>query len=309
MGARVKDPLPDWVRREAGLTDLPNALYQAHFPDSGERLTGARQRLAFDEIFFLQLGVLRQKNAWQNRNARKYDTTDEWIQDLLQTLPYPLTGAQQRALADVRSDLVSGRPMNRLLQGDVGSGKTVIAALAIAMLAHHGVQSAIMAPTSILADQHYKTLLRIFCAEQNQTDSDTSVLTQDQIRLLVGATSETEKQAIREGLANGEIKVIVGTHALLEDPVVFANLQLAVVDEQHRFGVEQRAILRSKGVNPHLLVMTATPIPRSLALTVYGDLDISVIDEMPPGRQVIDTHVLYPRERERAYALSTRPGR
>ncbi len=193
--------------------------------------------------------------------------------------------------------------MNRLLQGDVGSGKTVIAALAIAMLARHGAQSAMMAPTSILADQHYKTLLRIFCGEQNQPDSFSPVLTQSQIRLLVGATSETEKQAIREGLANGEIKVIVGTHALLEEPVVFADLQLAVVDEQHRFGVEQRAILRSKGDNPHLLVMTATPIPRSLALTVYGDLDLSVIDEMPPGRQVIETYVLFPRERERAYAL------
>ncbi len=302
-GPRVQDPLPEYVLKDAGLTDLPNALFQAHFPDTADKLAAARHRLAFDEIFYLQLGVLRQKNAWQNRNARVYDTPDEWLQTQVQALPYPLTQAQQRALADVRLDLASGHPMNRLIQGDVGSGKTVIAALAMAMLARHGAQSAMMAPTSILAEQHYKSLLGLLCGAQNQPVSSPPVLTPNQVRLMVGATSETEKQSIREGLANGEIKVIVGTHALLEEPVIFKDLQLAVVDEQHRFGVEQRAILRSKGENPHLLVMTATPIPRSLALTVYGDLDITVIDEMPPGRQAVDTHVLFPRERERAYAL------
>jgi ATP-dependent DNA helicase RecG len=300
---RVKDPLPDWLRRDSGLIDLPSALLQAHFPDSADRLATARHRLAFDEIFYLQLGVLRQKNAWQNRRARVYDTPDEWLQAQVQALPYPLTSAQQRALADVRADLASGRPMNRLLQGDVGSGKTVIAAMAIAMLARHGAQSAMMAPTSILAEQHYNSLLRIFCGEQSQADAFSPLLPPNQLRLLIGSTNETEKQAVRQGLANGEVKVVVGTHALIEEPVVFKDLQLAVVDEQHRFGVDQRAILRSKGNNPHLLVMTATPIPRSLALTVYGDLDLSIIDEMPPGRQVIETYVLYPRERERAYAL------
>jgi len=186
--------------------------------------------------------------------------------------------------------------MNRLLQGDVGSGKTVVAAMAIAMVVQHGPQAAVLAPTSILAEQHYKNLCNLLAGEGG-------VITDEQIHIMVGATPETEKQEIREKLANGSIKVIIGTHALLEDPVVFQNLQLAVIDEQHRFGVEQRAELRGKGENPHLLVMTATPIPRSLALTVYGDLELTVMDEMPPGRQPVETFVLTPLERERAYTL------
>jgi ATP-dependent DNA helicase RecG len=190
--------------------------------------------------------------------------------------------------------------MNRLLQGDVGSGKTVIAALAVSMVARADAQSALMAPTSILAEQHYKSFLKIL-ADAPQPAA--SLLRPEQIRIMIGATSEAEKREIRAGLADGSIKVIIGTHALIEEPVVFSNLQFVIVDEQHRFGVEQRAALRSKGENPHLLVMTATPIPRSLALTVYGDLDLSVIDEMPPGRQPVNTYVLTPRERERAYTL------
>jgi ATP-dependent DNA helicase RecG len=175
------------------------------------------------------------------------------------------------------------------------------------MLSHHGAQSAMLAPTSILAEQHYRSMLRLL-AESGTHPSDSvsnipPVLQPEQIRLLLGSTPELEKQEIRDGLANGNILLVVGTHALLEDPVTFSNLQLAVIDEQHRFGVDQRAILRSKGDNPHLLVMTATPIPRSLALTVYGDLDLSVMDEMPPGRQPIQTQVFYPRERERAYVF------
>jgi len=198
------------------------------------------------------------------------------------------------------------------LQGDVGSGKTIIAALAVAIIAQHGAQSAFMAPTSILADQHYRNLQRILCRVdqagfnglQNETvQPDGVVLQPDQISLLIGSTPESEKSLIREGLASGAIKLVIGTHALIEDPITFSDLQLVVVDEQHRFGVEQRSILRSKGSNPHLLVMTATPIPRSLALTVYGDLDLSVMDEMPPGRQPVETQVFYPRERERAYAI------
>jgi ATP-dependent DNA helicase RecG len=194
-----------------------------------------------------------------------------------------------------------------LLQGDVGSGKTVIAALGIAMLSRHNAQSALLAPTSILAEQHYRSMLSLLAWNVNGAlatgDEIHSPLRAEQIRLLIGATPEAEKQEIRAGLVNGDIKLVVGTHALLEEPVNFSNLQLAVIDEQHRFGVDQRAILRSKGENPHLLVMTATPIPRSLALTVYGDLDLSVIDEMPPGRQPIQTQVFYPRERERAYVF------
>jgi ATP-dependent DNA helicase RecG len=295
--ARVRDPLPDAVRADAGLIPLPTALLHAHFPASFDQLKAARFRLAFDEIFLMQLGVQRQKRSWQDRTARVFETPDDWLEAQVARLPYALTGAQQRALADARADLASGRPMNRLLQGDVGSGKTVVAALALAMVFRHGSQTAIIAPTGILAEQHYKNLSKLLVA------GDEALLRPEQIRLLVGATPQGERDEIFAALAGGDVKVLVGTHALLEDPVTFADLQMAVIDEQHRFGVQQRAALRNKGENPHLLVMTATPIPRSLALTVYGDLDLSVMDEMPPGRQEIETQVFFPRERERAYQL------
>jgi ATP-dependent DNA helicase RecG len=189
--------------------------------------------------------------------------------------------------------------MNRLLQGDVGSGKTVIAALACMIVIQGGAQTAFLAPTSILADQHFQSLKDLLTTGQGG-------LKEDQIQLLIGATPENEKKVIRQGLKNGEIKLIVGTHALLQDPVEFQRLQLAIVDEQHRFGVDQRGKMRDKGSNPHLLVMTATPIPRSLALTLYGDLEFSIIDEKPPGRLPVETHVLFPRELERAYGLIRR---
>ncbi|MBN1668927.1 MAG: ATP-dependent DNA helicase RecG [Anaerolineales bacterium] len=293
---RVADPYNDQLLDEAGLQDLPTALMQVHFPTSWENLRAARHRLAFDEIFLLQLGVLQQKRTWQERNAQIFQTADEWIEQRLATLPFELTAAQQRALDDLRQDLAAGRPMNRLLQGDVGSGKTVIAALGIAMVVQAGSQAAMMAPTSILAEQHYRNMLNFLTGLVNG-------LQPEQIQLMVGATPEAEKEMIRQGLADGSIKVVIGTHALIEDPVAFADMQMVVIDEQHRFGVQQRASLRSKGSNPHLLVMTATPIPRSLALTVYGDLDLSIIDEMPPGRQAIQTHLLIPKERERAYSF------
>jgi ATP-dependent DNA helicase RecG len=301
---RVSDHIPENVRRSAGLLNLPTALLEAHFPSSFDNLEAARYRLAFDEVFLLQMGVLHQKRHWEDRTARVFETTDEWQTTWTETLPYQLTAAQQQALHDVRADLASGRPMNRLLQGDVGSGKTVIAGLAIAIVAKHGSQAALMAPTSILAEQHYHTLLNLLTlSNEKAEDVAKTGLHADQIRLMIGSTPDAEKQAIREGLNLGEIKLVIGTHALIEEPVLFHDLQLVVVDEQHRFGVEQRAALRSKGQNPHLFVMTATPIPRSLALTVYGDLDLTVINEMPPGRQAVDTHVLFPRERERAYTL------
>lgn len=293
---RVPDPLPEAVRSAAAVIALPQALLQVHFPDSQEILRAARERLAFDEIFLLQLGVQQQKRAWQNRAGRVFSVTEDWLNAQLAGLPYALTGAQQRALADLQADLRSGQPMNRLLQGDVGSGKTVIAALAMAIVVQGGAQAALMAPTSILAEQHLKSVRRTLCGEGG-------LLPESAVRLLVGATGEAERREILAGLADGSVKILVGTHALVEQPVVFRDLQLAVIDEQHRFGVEQRAALRKKGENPHLLVTTATPIPRSLALTIYGDLDLSVMDELPPGRQVIGTHVLLPRERERAYQL------
>ena len=297
---RVPDYLPTFIREAAGLVDLSTALAQAHFPDSQERLKAARDRLAFDEIFFLQLGVLRQKRSWQSGTAEIFEASQEWLDLQFARLPYQLTGAQSRVLAELFADLKSGRPMNRLLQGDVGSGKTIVAALALATVAYAGAQGALLAPTSILAEQHYRSLSR-FLAEP--LDEKPAPLDSTHIRLLVGDTSEAEKEEIRTGLADGSIRLVIGTHALLEDPVTFQHLQMVVVDEQHRFGVAQRGQLRAKGSNPHLLVMTATPIPRSLALTVYGDLDLSVMDEMPVGRIPIETHVLHPLERERAYHL------
>lgn len=299
-GPRLRDYMPASILKSARLLDLGNAISQIHFPDSFEQLTAARNRLSFDEIFLLQLGVLSQKRHWQQYPGHVFDISDEWLQQRLSVLPFELTGAQKRAIADLRADLVSGQPMNRLLQGDVGSGKTIVAALGMAIVAAHNAQSAIMAPTSILAEQHYRNLQEFFAASLPDAESS---LKPDQIRLLIGDTPESEKQLIRQGLEDGTIKVVVGTHALLEDPIRFQNLQFAVIDEQHRFGVAQRAILRSKGQNLHLLVMTATPIPRSLALTVYGDLDLTIMDEMPAGRQPIVTRVLYPHEREQAYQL------
>jgi len=293
---KLTDHLPETILQAADLPDLGTALLQAHFPDSDTKLQAARQRLAFDEIFFLQTGVLRQRRDWQSAPGRIFEVEETWLEARLGALPFALTNAQKMAVADIRADLKSGLPMNRLLQGDVGSGKTVVAALAAAMVNASGAQAAIMAPTSILADQHFHTFLNVLAGE-------TGLLKTEQIRLLVGDTSASEKEEIRAGLASGEVKIVIGTHALIEDPVTFADLQYVVVDEQHRFGVEQRAALRSKGTNPHLLVMTATPIPRSLALTLYGDLDLSIMDELPPGRQTIPTHILSPQERERAYAL------
>jgi ATP-dependent DNA helicase RecG len=293
---KIADPLPEDVRSENNLMDLSNAILQVHFPDSKDQIQAARYRLAFEEILYLQLGMLGQKRAWQERSARVFEVPQDWLDAQVARLPFSLTSAQQKAVAEVRSDLASGHPMNRLLQGDVGSGKTVVAALGIAMVVRHSSQAALMAPTSILAEQHYTSMKELLSAGNG-------ILAEHQIRLMIGATPEAEKQEIRQGLAAGEIKLIIGTHALIEDPVTFADLQLTIIDEQHRFGVEQRAALRAKGDNPHLIVMTATPIPRSLALTVYGDLDLLVMDEMPPDRQVVDTHILLPRERERGYSL------
>ncbi len=300
---RLTDHLPESICTSAELINLKTALLQVHFPDDQESLRAARQRLAFDEIFFLQMGVLGQKRDWQTAAARVFEIPDDWLEARIHALPFTLTGAQARAVADIRKDLGSGKPMNRLLQGDVGSGKTVVAALAAAFVTNAGAQAAIMAPTGILAEQHYRNFLALLSSEGDKGQGMGDWLKDEQIRLLVSDTPEKEKAEIRAALASGEIKVVIGTHSLLEDPVAFAELQLAVIDEQHRFGVEQRAALRSKGTNPHLLVMTATPIPRSLALTVYGDLDLSVMDEMPPGRQEIETHILTLRERERAYSL------
>ena len=289
----VVDALPESVRNAGQLMPLGDALLQVHFPETQEKLETARARLAFDEIFYLQMGVLHQRRDWKALEAQRFTISDEWLDTLKKSLPFTLTSAQQNAVNDIRADLDSGKPMNRLLQGDVGSGKTVVAAFATGMITSNNAQAAIMAPTSILAEQHY----------QNFSNLLKDIHKPEEIRLLVGDTPEAEKEEIRNGLADGSIKIVIGTHAVIEGPVQFKALQFAVIDEQHRFGVEQRAELRSKGTNPHLLVMTATPIPRSLALTLYGDLDLTIMDEMPAGRQPINTFVLRPQERERAFTL------
>jgi len=292
---RTPDPLPESVRSSAAVISLPQALAQIHFPNDWDTLEEAQHRLAFDEMFLLQLGVLRQKSEWESLVTEPLTIEDQDLERFVESLPFTLTQAQQRSVESIRADLATSRPMNRLLQGDVGSGKTAVAAAAIVIAAANGAQSAVMAPTSILAEQHYATLSQLLPKESNIHHSG--------IRLLLGSTSEAEKENIRHELAQGNIQVLIGTHALLEDPVAFKRLGLVIVDEQHRFGVNQRAILRAKGDNPNLLVMTATPIPRSLALTIYGDLDLSVIDEMPPGRKPIETRVLTPLERNRAYTF------
>ncbi|MFN8427712.1 MAG: DEAD/DEAH box helicase [Anaerolineales bacterium] len=232
----VVDSIPESVRNAARVMPLGEALLQIHFPSSQEKLKAARERLAFDEIFYLQMGVLRQRRDWQSVDARRFVLSDGQLDSLKTSLPFTLTSAQERAIADIRADLDSGKPMNRLLQGDVGSGKTVVAALAAAVITSNNAQAAIMAPTSILAEQHYR----------NFTNLLKDILKPEEIRLLVGDTPESEKEQIRAGLADGSIKIVIGTHAVIEGPVQFKDLQLAVIDEQHRFGVEQRGITKQR---------------------------------------------------------------
>lgn len=294
---KVEDFIPSSIKQANNLPDLSTALQEVHFPGNQEKLETSRKRLAFDEIFLLQLGVLRQKQSWQSITGKIFRKDDAWVDQHISKLPYELTNAQKKVLQDFRTDLASGSPMNRLLQGDVGSGKTIVAALAAAIVISEGSQAAFMAPTGILAEQHFRNLSKLLA----NSEDENALLKPDEICLLVGDNKASERKAILERLADGTIKLVIGTHALIEEPVKFNDLQFVVVDEQHRFGVEQRALLRSKGSNPHLLVMTATPIPRSLALTIYGDLDLSVMDEFPAGRQNIDTFVFFPRERESVY--------
>lgn len=292
---KVNEYFNDVVLETEKLITIREALKQIHFPDSEDHLNLAKKRFAFEEIFFLQLGVLIQRRNWVEASARKYSLSTERIKNVRQSLPYELTNSQKKAVNDIFEDLNSGKPMNRLLQGDVGSGKTVVAHFAMEAIVNNQAQAAIMAPTSILAEQHYQTLSQLFINAKS--------LDQDEIALLTGDTPIKDRQWISEGLNSGKIKVIIGTHTLLEEPVVFNDLQIVVIDEQHRFGVQQRKTLRDKGESPHLLVMTATPIPRSLAMTVYGDLDVSVIDEMPAGRIPVETVLLHNAEREKAYQL------
>ena len=295
----VTDPLPPSLRSELDLVPLDRAVQNMHFPASFEDLAAARKRIVFDEFFdfFLRL-MIRMKKLRTRLKAPRITAGPERFGEFRSTLPFPLTSSQEKALADIARDLATEIPMNRLLQGDVGSGKTVVAVLGMAMVVESGAQAAIMAPTSILAEQHYQTISKLLTEESNAVPP---YLERGQVRLLTGDTGAAERGEIFAGLESGYVKVLIGTHALIEDPVVFQNLQMAVVDEQHRFGVAQRAALRNKGDNPHLLVMTATPIPRSLQFTIFGDLDVSIMDELPAGRIPILTYINYPMERERVY--------
>jgi ATP-dependent DNA helicase RecG len=288
---RVADPLPEPILREHKLVDLNSALAEIHYPSAMDKMARARRRLAFEEFLVIQIGVLQQRRKWREQPGRPLQFEARRLADFIATLPFELTGAQKRALDEIMGDIQQTAPMSRLLQGDVGSGKTAVAAAAMLAAVWNGSQAALLAPTEILAEQHFKTLARVY-GERGP-----------RVVLLTGGTKEKDKKEIKELVANGQVDVVVGTHAIIQEDVVFKELTLAVIDEQHRFGVEQRASLRSKGFNPHILVMSATPIPRTLALTVYGDLDLSIIDEMPPGRQEIKTHWLGPGERERAYSF------
>jgi ATP-dependent DNA helicase RecG len=297
----LPDPLPPQVRQRQDLYSLPLAIYQSHLPDSQDTLHEARRRLVFDELFLLQLGMQKQRREWQVEPGIPLPADPAHLIRFRNSLPFDLTSAQQRVVDEIVHDMARDIPMNRLLQGDVGAGKTVVAAAAMLVAAKTGAQTALMAPTEILAEQHFRGLSQLL-GEQDVT-----------LCLLTGSTPASEKEQIKADLAAGNIHVAIGTHALIQEDVQFQNLALAVIDEQHRFGVDQRAALRLKGAetgngrpNPHLLVMTATPIPRTLALSLFGDLDLSVLDEMPPGRQEIKTRWLRGSERERAYAFIRR---
>jgi len=274
----VADPLPEALRRTFGLIERWTAIHQYHFPNSIETRDAARQRLALDELLLIQIGMLQKKRQWQgDEEGRSIPMDPALLAEFRAGLPFTLTGAQERALGEILGDMAKPVPMSRLLQGDVGSGKTVVAAAALLACARAGLQGAIMAPTEVLAEQHARTL--------------TSLLEPHGVRvaLLTGSVPKAQRARIYLEAIQGTIQVLVGTHALIQEDFKFGKLGLAIVDEQHRFGVVQRAALKGKGYNPHLLVMTATPIPRTLTLTLYGDLDVSVIDERPPNRQPIET--------------------
>jgi ATP-dependent DNA helicase RecG len=282
--------LPRSVRERLGLMPIQHALQQIHFPDSEQAIDPARQRLVFEEFFLMQLGVgMQRQRTRQERGIALRIDADRLNEMLHRIVPFELTNAQKRVIREIWSDMAQPHPMNRLLQGDVGSGKTIVAAAAILAAVDNQYQAAMMAPTEILAEQHYINLHRLF---QPLGIS---------VELLVGRLSNKQRQQARERIATGRGMVAVGTHALIQEGVEFARLGLAIVDEQHRFGVLQRAALRDKGVMPHVLVMTATPIPRTLTLTLYGELDVSIIDELPPGRKPVRTHWKTPEERLKVY--------
>ncbi len=288
----IEETLPEYIIRENNLVPLRFALRNIHFPQDADALAKATHRLKFEELFFLQLSLLKQKYIRsRNEVGIRMPKVGESFNTLYRKLPFDLTGAQKRVIKEIRADLTSGHQMNRLLQGDVGSGKTMVAVLTCLIAHGNGYQSCIMAPTEVLSQQHYANVSRYL--------ESTGV----RCALLTGSSTARERREIHAGLEDGSIDVLIGTHALIEDDVRFRALGLAIIDEQHRFGVDQRSRLWAKGpgVPPHVLVMTATPIPRTLAMTLYGDLDVSVIDEMPPGRKPVQTMLIGQGKRRALY--------
>jgi len=280
-GSSIRDPLPDWLKKEFNLLNLPEALAEFHFPTDYDLLEKARKRLVFDELFYLQLGfAFRRKQEELHLQGINFSTGGPHIEKFLANLSFRLTQAQERVFREISADLSSPKPMNRLVQGDVGSGKTIVALLTLLVAIQNGYQGAMMAPTEILAEQHF----RKFKSWLDPLGLNTVFLT--------GSQTKKERTFSLEEISSGRANIVVGTHALIQDEVNFHRLGLVIVDEQHRFGVKQRVTLKNKGMNPEVLTMTATPIPRTLALTLHGDLDVSVIDELPPGRKPINTRFL-----------------
>jgi ATP-dependent DNA helicase RecG len=312
---QLSDFLPSEIKARCQLLDLPTAIAQIHYPDDQAMAARARGRLSFDELLLLQLGVLAKKRDWQeSQPGNAFHIDREVIGRFLECLPFSLTKAQERVLQEILDDLKKPKAMSRLLQGEVGSGKTVIATLALLTAVANDYQGALMAPTEVLAEQHYANICNYLSQIGSQQSSAepgegtirsyTKFLSRPlTVALLVGSLSGAEKESLHRKINQGEVDIAIGTHALIQKEVEFKKLGLAVIDEQHRFGVLQRSALRQKGFNPHVLVMTATPIPRTMALTLYGDLDLSVIDELPPGRQVVKTKCLEPQDREKAYTF------
>ncbi len=289
----LQETLPEYILKEKGLVPLRYAIRNIHFPADETALAKAQYRLKWEELFLLQLSLLKQKYVRSRFEAGiPMPKVGEAFNVCYNALPYELTGAQKRVIKEIRSDMMSGHQMNRLLQGDVGSGKTMVAVLSALIAIGNGYQTCIMAPTEVLARQHYANITKYLAG------------TGVRCELLIGSVTKAARRPVHEGLRDGSVGIIIGTHALIEDEVKFKNLGLAIIDEQHRFGVEQRAKLWAKGsggMPPHVLVMTATPIPRTLAMTFYGDLDVSVIDEMPPGRKPIQTMLVGEGKRPALY--------
>jgi ATP-dependent DNA helicase RecG len=296
-GAAAQEALPGPLVKKYSLMAVPEAFFEVHFPTKEKDLavlnrgtSAAHRRLSFEELFVLELGLaLRKRGLTTEKKGIRFEPVNRLERSLRRNLPFELTAAQERVIAEIKRDMTTERPMNRLIQGDVGSGKTVVALIAALLAVENGYQAAVMAPTEILAEQHYKNM---------------SGLTRPlgvAVRSLTGGRKKKDKEAVLAEIGSGEASIVVGTHALIEEQVKFKRLGLAVIDEQHRFGVMQRSTLTSKGYEPDVLVMTATPIPRTLALTVYGDLDVSVIDEMPKGRMPVITRIFFESKRREAY--------